>query len=244
MIVATRAPERDTHDSGAYHVGHLGELFVAAARDRLIPRIAAHGTEAVEAGRDEGLVFAGGDLIAGQLFLNKTIVRLIVVEGTNHVIAVAPGIGTEIVVLETLGLGEPDNVQPVLAPVLSVMFARQQAIDNLLPGFGRSVIYECGNFGRRGWKTREIERDAADQRRPVGRGSVRELFLPHTGEHKGVDRGLRPSLIGGRGEYGNGRMSARQERPVLALGGSIFPERRDGARGSGQQERCRGSGED
>ena len=93
-------------------------------------------SQPVETGSNQGLLFGGRYLIAGQLFHQETIVRLVVVKRADHVIAITPGIAPVGVVLETIGLGETDNVEPVLSPTLTVARAGEQPFDQLAVSSG------------------------------------------------------------------------------------------------------------
>src|ERR1700733_14350426 len=224
MVVAARAPERDSHNARSHDVSHLRELLVTAARHGLVAGIAAYRCEPIEARGDQRLVFLWSDFVAGQLFLNETVVWRVVVESADHIVAITPGIGAEVVVLEAFGLGEAHDVQPVVAPVLAIMLAREKTVDNCFPGFRRSVVYECGYFGGRGGQTGEIECYTAEERGAVCLRRVGEALLPHARENERINRGFSPSLVGGAVENGRRGMGAWQESPVTTLRGGIFPE--------------------
>ena len=59
-------------------------------------------------------------LVSGNLQLHKPVVGQIIIERLDHPVAVTPGIGPHLVMLETIGLGKARQVQPVLRPVLPV----------------------------------------------------------------------------------------------------------------------------
>ena len=88
--------------------------------------------------RDAAARYVAGQLIAGQLFLNKAVERLVLNERADDVIAVTPGelpvaIGAEIAV----GVRVAGGIQPVLAPALAILRRRQVAVDQLAVGVGR-----------------------------------------------------------------------------------------------------------
>ena len=83
-----------------------------------------------------------GQLVAGELLADEAVVGLVVVERADDVVAVAPGVGLGVVALVAVGLGEPDEVEPVPAPLLAVAGRVEQAVDQLLVGVGRRVVDE------------------------------------------------------------------------------------------------------
>src|ERR1700733_10793241 len=187
MVVAARAPERDSHNARSHDVSHLRELLVTAARHGLVAGIAAYRCEPIEARGDQRLVFLWSDLVAGQLFLNETVVSGVVVESADHIVAITPGIGAEVVVLEAFGLGEAHDVQPVVAPVLAIMLAREKTVDNCFPGFRRPVVHERRYFSWGGGQAGEIECYAPDERGAVCLRCMGEAFLPHAPEDESVN---------------------------------------------------------
>ncbi len=82
-------------------------------------------TEEVEAGRGQGVGLVRKQLIARQLFLHEAVERLVAVEGTHDVIAVAPGVGPHLVVLVPVALGVARDVEPVATPALAVVRRRE-----------------------------------------------------------------------------------------------------------------------
>ena len=69
-----------------------------------------------EAGR---LVHAEG--VAGQLLGDETVIRPILVQGEDDVIAIRPGVWPWLVHLEAVALGETHHVEPVPRPALAVV---------------------------------------------------------------------------------------------------------------------------
>jgi hypothetical protein len=61
------------------------------------------------------------ELIASQVLDNELVVRLIRIEGLNHIIAITPGVFYRDVVLEPGAVGVASYVQPVARPPLAVM---------------------------------------------------------------------------------------------------------------------------
>src|SRR6202011_3427957 len=129
MIVAARATEGHAEHRRADDVSHLGKYFVAAAGDLLVSGVLAQRSQAVEAGGDQVFILLRRDLVAGELLEQEAVVGLVIVEGADDVISITPSLGAVRVVLETIGLGKADDIQPVLAPTLPIMRACQEALD-------------------------------------------------------------------------------------------------------------------
>ncbi len=103
-------------------------------------------------------------------------VRLVGVEGADHVIAIGPGVGARLVLVVAVRFAVMHHVQPVPGPALAVLGRGQQPIDQLLVGQGIGVGHKridlrpaCGG------KADQVEIEPPNQRPPVGgrRGSSR-----------------------------------------------------------------------
>src|SRR6185312_13778772 len=99
VIVAARALDREAEQAAAGRRDQIVEVLVAAFRVVLLAERDAR-SRAQEAGRDERLVAPGLELVAGELFLEELVVRLVLVERANHVVAIAPSVGPIVVLLE------------------------------------------------------------------------------------------------------------------------------------------------
>ena len=133
MVMAARAAQRDAQNAGAHDVRHLRKLLVAAARYQLVAGIAPHRAQTIKPRRDQRFLFRGRDLIARDLFLHKPVERLVIIKCADHIVAIAPRVRTEVIVLITFRLREPHHIQPVLAPVLPVMRTGEQTLHHLFP---------------------------------------------------------------------------------------------------------------
>src|ERR1022692_3728115 len=89
---------------------------------------------------------AGPELVGGDLLLNESLVRFVVVKRLDDVIAVTPGGDIEMVRLEAGGLGVADQVQPIAAPALSVTWGSERTIDQFLVSILRGVVDKIGDF--------------------------------------------------------------------------------------------------
>ena len=88
------------------------------------------GVQPKEAGGDQGVGVVRLQFVAGQLLAQEAIVGQIVVEGADDVIAVAIGVGPQLVELEALRLGVAHHVEPVLRPALAEVRRAEQTIDH------------------------------------------------------------------------------------------------------------------
>src|SRR5579883_65569 len=192
---------------------------------------------AVKTGRDEQLgrlarVVAASQLVAGQLLGYESVVGLILVKGTDDVVAVAPGVRPLAVGLVAIGLGVAGDVQPMLGPALAVIRGGQQTLHDALVST-RSVITEEGVcLVWRGGEADQVEGDATQQRRSVGRGRGPEPGCLQPGEHESVNGSADPGGIrGGR----QGLWPGRLERPVGRPPGTGRAVNSQGDRGQCEQ---------
>jgi hypothetical protein len=89
-------------------------------------------------------------LISGDLLSDEPVVRLVLIEGADHVISVAPRFAFFPVPLVAIALGEPDHIQPVPTPALAVPGTGQQGLDPSGPSLRRRIAFKGGNFVRSG----------------------------------------------------------------------------------------------
>ncbi len=68
--------------------------------------------------------------IPGKLLGRKTVERLVTVEGPDHIITVSPDMRLRPVTFVAVGLGVANQVEPVAAPLLSVVRGLEQAVHN------------------------------------------------------------------------------------------------------------------
>ena len=69
------------------------------------------------------------------------------------------------------------QVQPVLAPLLAIPRAGQQAIDEPFVSVRPVILEERGGLGGCRWKAGKVEGDPADQGHAIGLGSRRPAHL-------------------------------------------------------------------
>ena len=117
--------------------------------------------------------------VAGDLLLDELRVRFIVIEGLDDVIAVAPGVVADAVVLEAVAFGKAGLVEPVPRPPFAVVRGGQQSIDHLFVGVGRIVLEKGVDLVRRRRQADQIKGHAAEESRLVGgRRRLQAAALP------------------------------------------------------------------
>ena len=82
------------------------------------------------------------NLVAGDLLFDEPVVRLVLVERPDHVIAISPGFRTVAIVLEAAGVGIADHIEPVPAPALAVVRRSKKILDHLGERLRRRIVYK------------------------------------------------------------------------------------------------------
>src|SRR5688572_28940936 len=94
---------------------------------------------------DDGVGIAGEEDVTGELLLHEAGVRLVVVEGADHVVAVGPRVRAHAVLVVAVRLRKVDGVKPVPRPTLAVARRREQAIDGFFVGERVATLHTCIN---------------------------------------------------------------------------------------------------
>ena len=183
VIMAIGAGDRQAQKGRAGGIGEIGHELIPPAL--IFLENAARTVVLTEAhiARRRNFIYLGlrlrlvrtGHLIPGKLLLNKLVVRLVLIERADHVIAVAIGIGPELIALKAIRVGVADDVQPVPSPSLAVMRAGKQPIDKFLVSIRRVVGEKRFDLFGRGRQPDQIEIQAAYQRSAI---PLREGFNP------------------------------------------------------------------
>ena len=169
MIVAPRAANRHAEEDGTGGVDHVHPLLNDVHIFDLEEHVAI-GADAVEARAGSGLRVIGIEFIARNLLFGEAIVRLVVIERLDDVVAVAPGDQQIRILLETGGIAITREIEPVSSPFFAIARRRQQTVDHLFPGIGRAIPEECVDLLFAGRETQQIVGGAPKQREPVGLG--------------------------------------------------------------------------
>ena len=112
MIVAAGAIDGHAQEGLTDVGGDLGQHFLPALLRIDIARDQMLRAGAQIAGGDERFLVAGEHFVARDLLADEAVVRLVRCEGLDHVIAIAPRVGTLQVQLEAVGIGIANDVQP------------------------------------------------------------------------------------------------------------------------------------
>ena len=165
MVVATGATDAQSEEGLAEVVDDLIERVLSRQALRgFIPADLSgqeHRRRDEEAGRD-----VLSERIADDLLLDEPVVRGVLVEGADHVVAVRPGVRSLRVDLEAVGVGVADDVEPMLAPMFAVTGRGEEPLD------GRGAVGvsdEGGDFLGGGRKSGEVEARATEPRAVRGR---------------------------------------------------------------------------
>ena len=67
-----------------------------------------------------GEVRTEGDQVTGYLFANKLVVRFVLVDGLDHIVAVQARLGNRVIGCVTGSVGIPNHIQPMAAPAFTV----------------------------------------------------------------------------------------------------------------------------
>jgi len=150
-----------------------GTHAVAGVLSQVFPRLGApfpsHPVQAIEAGRDQLLGRRVRQQVSGKLRDGEPVERLVAVERVDDVIAVRENALALITVVSD-SVGEPCQIEPGNGHPLTVMGRLKQPIDDAPVGAGIGVPLEGADlFGRRR-QTNQVEREPADEGRPVGLG--------------------------------------------------------------------------
>ncbi len=241
VVVALRAAERGAEEDRADRVGEVvGDLLLLQVQ---VARVDLVGEVAQEAGGHQRLAPVGPEFVAGDLFLDEAVERLVLVERGDHVVAVAPDVGPRAVGVVAVRVRVARQVQPAPALALAVVGRREQAVDELLVGLGRLVADEGLDLLGRRDQAPGVQRRAPDEGGAVGLGRGLQALFLQLGEHEGVDGRVHPApgLDGRDGRRLDGRVGPRAGDGRARRGGGG----EDGAgvgRQRGMEGRQRGRG--
>ena len=137
----------------------------------------------------EGFSVSGiGQQVAGKLFPQELVVRLVGIERSDHVIAVLPGLRRGVVARFASGVGVPHQIEPVPPPPLAIGRLSQQPIDHPGKRVGRGVRDERIEVGRLRRQTSQVIGNPPQKRRLAGWRNVIDARLGQPRADEGVDR--------------------------------------------------------
>ena len=165
VIMAAGAANGEAEERAAGGTHHVVQFVGALVRGE-------HGVGTFHAipgtGHQKTRCCVGSELISSELFEDEAVVRLILVESADHIVAIMPRVRSGLVRFEAVALGEAHHIEPMPRPALAVSRACEQFVHELCVGLRIFVGHErCDLFWR--WRqTDEIEVKPADERAPVG----------------------------------------------------------------------------
>jgi hypothetical protein len=125
---------------------------------------------------------AGVEFVAGDLFVDELVVRLVLIETADDVVAIAPGVGALEVVRVAARVGVADDVEPVAAVAFAVAGRGQETVDEFVPGLGGFVGEESvdllGVGGRPGRSKVTRRMRVRRSARGAGDGRKESMVLP------------------------------------------------------------------
>ena len=110
--------------------------------------IVSGGNDIVRYGRIE--------FVTGKLLHYKLIIRLVVVEGSDDIIAIAPHKRFRVIPFIAVGFGIANDIQPMPTPLFAVMFRSQQPINQITISIRRLVFNKCLHVNGRRRQPREV----------------------------------------------------------------------------------------
>ena len=196
MVVAARAAERHPEKHlrrGGHDVIELVEAVLRKVSGFIVPR-----AEPVVAKCDQRLGRDLVHLVTRELFDDELVVALVVVEGANHVIAVAPDVRFGVVTLVSVRVGVANQVEPVPRPSLAVAGPPQQVIDKPVEVFRRGVFQQSRLLVECRRKADQIEIEPAQQGSRLRGARLPPAALFEFCQNKRVDRVADPLGITNR----------------------------------------------
>ena len=150
MVVALGAAGGEAEPSGGNRVGAIDDLLEAGF-GAVDARFTVDEDVAMET---SGYFLVGGRVgeeVAGDLFDRELVKRHVGVEGINDPLAVAPGVGPDLVFFIAIGVGVAGEVEPLAGPFFAVVGGVEVSFDESFVGVGPEVGEEvCDLLGRRG----------------------------------------------------------------------------------------------
>ena len=141
-----------------------------------------------EPGRHHGVPVIRPKGIAGDLFLQESIVGLVCIECLDDVVAVRPGVGTQLVALKTVGIRIVRDVQPMLGEALAVVGRGEQLVDQFIVGLGIRAVDKRLHRLWLGRQAKQIKIQAANKGAAICLRRRLELPFLKPAQDKGVNR--------------------------------------------------------
>ena len=199
VIVAARAVDREAEKRGGRRGDDVVERRGADVRlcdHVLIAHIVVRPRdEKRRADFHRGII--PPDHIAREMLGDETVERLVVIQRADDVVAERPGVVRDDIALKARALAKAHDIEPVPAPLLAVVRAGEQFVDEVFIGLiglirPMGLIHESLHFLGRWRQAGEVVGGPADERARVGGLARRETFLRELRKDEAVDGILRP----------------------------------------------------
>ena len=213
MIVAARTTESYAQKRRPDYIRHLRQDFIAYISFVLITSVLAVRAKPVETAGDEHFVARGINLVTCELLLHKLVIRLVLLKGSDCIVAILPCVRSVRVVFKPVALGEAHYVKPMLRPSLAIFWRCEKPIDELGPCLRRRILHKRGNLLWSWRQPYDIQVDSTNQRLAVRFGSMREVFFLEPRKNERINRRSCPGAIFSGLELRNlGRGSGRKDQ--------------------------------
>ncbi len=196
MIVAARAADGQAEKYGAGGIDPIDQGLDAVDVLHLVEHVAI-GADGVEASAAHGRRVIGIEFVAGDLLFHEAIVGLVVIEGIDDVVAIAPGIKKIGVLLEASGVAVACEIEPVAAPLLTVSRGGEELVDQLFVGIGSGIGHEFFHLCGGGRQSVQIKIGAPDQGTAIGFLGGLQLLIGKFGGDEGVNGSADPGVLRG-----------------------------------------------
>ena len=165
--MAAGAADRQSEEGRAGGVHDVGQLILTLHESQVDVRAF---DEVISPGDEESRSGIHSESIASNLLPDELIIRLVVIQRLDDIVAIRIGVLPIAVRLESVGFGEAGDVQPVSAPAFTIAGAGQNTIHQLLHRIGPGVADKLFHFFRRGRESVHHEVKAPDERATIGCG--------------------------------------------------------------------------
>src|SRR5262245_24847043 len=127
-----------------------------------------------------------GHQIAGYLFSYESVIRYILVEGVDDVVAISPGFLKD-QSAQRNGLAKTSHIQPVSPPTLAKTFGREQLVHHDGVSVRSSVLFKHLNFFRRRRQSSQVKINPPEPRRPLGIANGLKVLAFEFGKNEAID---------------------------------------------------------
>ena len=175
VVMAAGATDGQAEERLAGGPQNVVEIIVAS--QLAIRRFVIPNAKPIKAGGRDAVGVAIRKLVASQLLHDETVVRLVLVEGANDVVAVFPHQILPAVPLVPVCLGEANKVEPMPPPLFAIPIRGQQLVDDLLERARRRVGEERLDLRRRRGQAGQVVASPANQHTLSRRGARSQTGL-------------------------------------------------------------------